>query len=313
MKVEIYIQDLLYRYDCVVVPNFGAFLTHRKSAKISSENNSFYPPKKVVSFNRQLTENDGILINYIATAEAISYQKAMLKVNKFVKQLLHSLHHNQNVSFEKIGKFSLEGEKILFAPEGSQNYLLDSFGLSSFTAEPQEIAAPPKVVPIEDAKETPETTEEKAVRTKPNYWRYAAVGVVAIGLAGLLSVNWYSNEVKDHNLVQQQKAAQEVEKKIQQATFNIRNPLPEITFKADAPATGKYHIVAGAFREKENANKKLRQLKEAGFKAKAIGTNKYNLHQIIYSSYTNRLESLKALRQIKATHNSQAWLLVKEL
>ncbi len=50
MQLETYISDLLYRYECVVVPEFGAFLTQRESAKIHESTNAFYPPKKVVVF-----------------------------------------------------------------------------------------------------------------------------------------------------------------------------------------------------------------------------------------------------------------------
>ena len=50
MQLEIYISDLLYRYDCVTVPEFGAFLTHRVSAKIHESTHAFYPPKKALVF-----------------------------------------------------------------------------------------------------------------------------------------------------------------------------------------------------------------------------------------------------------------------
>ncbi|MEC8884654.1 MAG: SPOR domain-containing protein, partial [Bacteroidota bacterium] len=32
MHFSNYISDLLYRYECVIVPGFGAFLAHRVSA-----------------------------------------------------------------------------------------------------------------------------------------------------------------------------------------------------------------------------------------------------------------------------------------
>ena len=64
-------------------------------------------------------------------------------------------------------------------------------------------------------------------------------------------------------------------------------------------ASGKYHIVAGAFRIAANAHKKVRKLKAQGFDAYIIGVNKYGLHQVVYKSYENRLEALRALRKIK--------------
>ena len=39
------IQDLLYNNDCVIIPEFGAFILKSHSAYI--QNNNFYPPKKV--------------------------------------------------------------------------------------------------------------------------------------------------------------------------------------------------------------------------------------------------------------------------
>ena len=46
MKIEPYIAQLLYRYQCVTVPGFGAFLTEIQSAQLIESSNSFFPPKK---------------------------------------------------------------------------------------------------------------------------------------------------------------------------------------------------------------------------------------------------------------------------
>ena len=65
MQISQLISTLLYRYECVVVPGFGAFLSQRISAKIDPQSHAFYPPKKRLSFNEQLQSNDGILANYV--------------------------------------------------------------------------------------------------------------------------------------------------------------------------------------------------------------------------------------------------------
>lgn len=321
MRIENYIKDLLYRYECVVIPNFGAFLSQRKPAQIHETTQAFYPPKKSISFNAQLTDNDGLLTNYISQVEDISYQEAIQKLTEFVSELKTSLHEVGKIELEYIGTFYLENQQLVFQPSYHHNYLLEAFGTEMYTSKaivreqssskiieetPTENKAEEKTTPV---KSLPKKEEEK--RTIP-IWRYAAVGIVAIGLTGFLGANWYSQDIKSHNLAEQQKAAKKVEQKIQQATFAIDNPLPEITFKVNTQ-TGKYHVVAGAFRLKENATQKLAQLRGQGFKAREIGTNKYGLHQVIYSSYENRLEALKALKNIKKEHNPNAWLLVQEL
>ena len=63
----------------------------------------------------------------------------------------------------------------------------------------------------------------------------------------------------------------------------------------------------------ENAETRVNQLREAGYKARTLGENKYGLHQVVYGSYTDRTEALKELRNIRNTDNPNAWMLIQEL
>lgn len=316
--MEHYIKELLYRYECVVIPGFGGFLTQRKSAYLDIQNQQFIAPSKSISFNRQLIENDGILANYIAKAENISYQQAVDKINLFVEQLSSSLAKHKEIKLSVIGTFYQKDDKILFFVNGSQNFLLDSFGLQSTKANSVKVEVSKTLPQQEETATAPikEISLQEAIvkRNTSSYAfaKYAAVGVIALGVAGLFGANWYSQNVTEHNLVEQQKATKKVEQQIQEATFVINNPLPEIVFKVKTEI-GNYHIVAGAFREKENAAKKVTQLKAEGFSPREIGANKYGLHQVVYGSFETRKEALAKLREIKKSNNPGAWLLVKEL
>lgn len=310
MQLETYISDLLYRYECVTIPEFGAFLTQPISATIDEASNAFYPPKKVLSFNEQIQKNDGLLAHYIADVEKIPFEIANKKIAKRVKILKGYLTQGETLTFKNIGDivFNSEG-KILFEPSYHLNYLTDAFGLSqlvspSVTREiyKETVEEIEKVIPIT-------VTPEK--RKSKSYLKYAAVGLIALTLGGFAASNYYVNQIEQHNQLAQEEAAQQLDTKIQQATFNL-NPLPAITLKV-TKQSGNYHIVAGAFRIEENCDKKIKQLKADGFKARKIGANKYGLHQVVYASYEDRLEALKALRTVKKTHNQDAWLLVKKL
>lgn len=311
MAIATYINDLLYRYECVILPGFGAFITQRLSARIYASTNEFYPPQKTVSFNRQLIKNDGLLANYMVEVENISYDKAVEKLNYYVQELNIALQKNKMINFQNIGSFTLtEGDKLQFEPAAQTNYLKEAFGLNSFASE--------KIL-RESYKKQAEEVEEKAPvaftperRSKRSYLKYAAIGVLAIGLSGFTGLNIYSDQVNEHNVAEQQKANTQLEDQIQKATFVIDNPLPAVTFKV-AKQTGNYHIVAGAFRLEENAEKRVQQLRAEGYKARQIGANRYGLHQVIYSSHEGRLDALKALREVKNSSNPGAWLLVQEL
>ena len=63
MKISYHIFNLLQEHDCVIVPNFGAFVARNISAKISSDGSRIYPPNKEITFNKSLIKSDGLLIN----------------------------------------------------------------------------------------------------------------------------------------------------------------------------------------------------------------------------------------------------------
>ena len=310
MQLETYISDLLYRYECVTIPEFGSFLTQRVSATIDDATNTFYAPKKVLSFNEQIQQNDGLLAHYIADIEKIPFEVANKKIAKRVKLLKSYLTQGETLTFKNIGEivFNKEG-KILFEPTYHLNYLTDAFGLSQFVT-PTVTREEHKEVVKEIEKVIPITITPEKRKTKP-YLKYAAVALIALTLGGFGASKFYVDQIEEHNQLAQEEAAQQLDTKIQQATFNL-NPLPAITLNV-TKQTGNYHIVAGAFRVEENCDKKVKQLKADGFSARKIGANKYGLHQVAYATYEGRLDALKALRSIKKTHNSDAWLLVKKL
>jgi len=311
MQLETYISDLLYRYECVIIPDFGAFLTQPVSAKVNTSSNTFYPPKKVLSFNEQLKNNDGLLANYIADVEKTPYEVAVKKIAKKTKSLKSYLSQGETLSFKNIGDISLNNEgNITFQPSYHLNYLTDAFGLAQFVspnisreAYKEQVENIEKAVPLT-------ITQEK--RKSRNYLKYAAIAVIALTLGGFVASNYYVNQIETHNQLAQKEATQEIENKIQQATFIIENPLPTVTLNV-AKQSGNFHIVAGAFRIEDNSEKKLNQLQAEGFSARKIGANKYGLHQVVYSSYETRAEAQRELYKIKKTHNPDAWLLVKKL
>ncbi|MBL30310.1 MAG: hypothetical protein CMC81_03590 [Flavobacteriaceae bacterium] len=66
MGLEKYIEELLYDYECVTIPDFGAFLTRSFGFEVNKITGKFTPPRKELTFNSLLTSNDGVLINYFA-------------------------------------------------------------------------------------------------------------------------------------------------------------------------------------------------------------------------------------------------------
>lgn len=304
MQMISYIQDLLYRYECVIVPGFGAFLTHYYPASVSE--NIFLPPRKEVSFNKQLQANDGVLANYVAAVEHCNYEVALQRVRNFVTLWASTLSEKKEFNIPSIGllKINEEGNTVFF-PEKHRNYLSTSFGLT-----PYEITTLKREGEKQPIIFIPNEVSENNVK-KP-LLRYAAIGILAITLGGFSGLKIYENQVAQHNFVEKEKAATLLENQIQEATFVLDNPLPSLTLFIPK-ISGNYHIIAGAFKIEENATKKISQLIEKGFPARSIGPNKYGLHQVVYQSYETREEALQGLKAVKRTENPAAWLLIQEL
>ncbi|NNE32403.1 MAG: HU-CCDC81 and SPOR domain-containing protein [Winogradskyella sp.] len=311
MQLESYISDLLYRYDCVTIPGFGAFLTNRVSAKVHDSTHTFYPPKKVLSFNEQLQNNDGLLANYISEIEKIPYTVALEKLTKQVKSIKSYLVEGETLEFQNIGNLILNSEgNIVFNPSNHINYLTDAFGLSHFSSGNIAREAHRDTVKTIEATTPLVFTPEK--RFNRNWLKYAAAAVIVLGLSGFGAVKYYNNSIENHNQFAQEEANKKLEAKVQEATFVIGNPLPAATLNLEKQ-TGNYHIVAGAFRIEANSDKKVKQLRNKGFKARKIGVNRYGLHEVVYSSFETRAEAQQELFKIRRSHNSDAWLLIKKL
>ncbi|MCH4822531.1 SPOR domain-containing protein [Gramella lutea] len=309
MNISSHIQDLLYRYECVVLPGFGAFLSQKQSAFIDENSKEFFPPNKIISFNRQLIKNDGLLANYIAEVESVKYNVANNMIQEFVFDLENSLQNDAKAELANIGKFYLDNEdKLQFEPFSEINFLTQSFGLGSYQAIPVQREVYKKQV--EELEETTPLlfTPEKR---RSSLLKYAAIGLIALGISSFAGLNIYSSQVSKHNIAEQQEAENQLQEQIQQATFVIDNPLPAVTLEIEKQS-GNYHIVAGAFRVEENAQKKVDELKVEGHKARLIGANKYGLHQVVYSSHQTRREAINKLYEVKRS-NEAAWLLVQEL
>jgi len=311
MQLSQYISDLLYRYECVTLPNFGAFLSHPISARINETTNDFYPPQKQLSFNAQLQSNDGLLASYISDVENISFEVATSKIENQVSQLKSRLEKGGTVEFKHIGELTASEEgKILFVPAESLNYMTESFGLASFVSPSVERRAHQAVVQKLEATGAIALTPKR--RKSALYMKYAAIAVLALGLGGSIGSNLYLSQIEQQNNVALDTANATLDTKIQEATFVIDNPLPAVMVSLKKQS-GNFHIVAGAFRVKENSEKKLKQLKSLGYSARLIGVNRYGLHQVVYESFETRKDAEKALFKIRKAENRAAWLLIKDI
>lgn len=303
MKLANYISDLLFRYECVIVPNFGGFITNNKSAKIDAVKQTLQPPYKQITFNSHLVNNDGLLANYIASTDKIPYQCA-LNFIKFEIEVWQKKLKSQELNIEDIGSFNLVNGKLIFEPSQKINYLTSSFGLNGIVSN--EIKRK-TVVKLEEKTPILITTESKKTSS---YLKYAAIFIIGLSVIG------YGGKLykdKQHNqLITAAKKQQEVvEQKIESATFVITKPLPTLNLEIEKQKKG-FHVIAGAFRFSQNADRKVKQLLNEGYQARVLGVNKWNLSVVSYGSFSSEREAREILENIQNNIAQEAWLLIQE-
>ncbi|KQB41291.1 MULTISPECIES: SPOR domain-containing protein [Flavobacterium] len=320
MKIETYIAQLLYRYQCVTVPGFGAFLTEIHSAQLNESTNSFFPPKKMISFNSHLKNNDGLLANHIANGEKTSYGFAVSAIAFEVQSWKKTLDENGTISLKNIGEIRLNSEKnIIFTPNDQTNFLTSSFGLSPFVSPiVKKENFEKKIREIEERE--PIALFEEEGRSSNSFLKYAAIFVLGLGITGSIGYPLYQNQIATKTLIVESAVQKKVQNKIQEATFLIQNPLPAVTLSVDSAKVEAaeekampYHIMAGAFRSEQNARKAYNQLIKDGFKARMLGENKHGLFPVLYGSYATMAEAEKAQKEIQKGENPDAWILIESL
>lgn len=323
MKIETYIAQLLYRYQCVTIPGFGAFLTEIQSAQLNSSSNSFYPPKKMISFNSNIKNNDGLLANHIAEAQKTSYGFAVSAIAFEVTSWKQTLEEAGVLQLKNIGEIRYNADKkLIFTPNDQNNFLTASFGLSPFISP---------LVKRDNFEKELERIENKSVDVKTlydsedektssgSYLKYAAIFVLALGITGSIGYPLYENQIAAKTLIVESAVQKKVQNKIQEATFFIQNPLPAVVLSVDSATVETvevkmpYHIMAGAFRSEQNAQKAYNQLVKEGYKARILGQNKHGLFPVLYGSYTTMGEAQKAQKQIHNAENPDAWILIESL
>lgn len=347
MALETYISELLYKHDCVIIPALGGFVANYQPAKINDLQNTFYPPSKSISFNKNLINNDGLLANHIAQKEKVSYPNACKRMEQEVANINVSLKNRSRVLLKDVGTLFLDQEsRLQFEPEENINFLLDAYGLTVFQKQPIKRTTLEEKITKEFKDRTAPLIVVKEGKKTSKKWMVAAAITIPLAFFAVWIPNKYDlsgginyadlnpfkpdtksvyvpknpvsfvSESESKNIKEQIALADDnasyLEVNIDEARFVVRlknEPIAEAvsTYVATNKQDLHYHIVGGCFSSKVNAKKMVRRLKKEGFEANIVGKRK-GLWTVSYSSFATRKEAVQFLAEAK-THNNKAWVL----
>lgn len=155
-KIANSITELLYKHHCVIIPGLGGLITNHKAAGFDDTKTYFSPATHKVVFNKNLQQNDGLLVNHWAQVNQITYQQAQEDVLHFSQHVISKLDSQKRFELADIGTlYKNEEGNLIFVPLANHNFLDASFGLS-----------PIKVVPVLINRDNKSTIKEGQLQEK---------------------------------------------------------------------------------------------------------------------------------------------------
>ena len=307
MQLSKAINSLLYTNDCVTVPGFGSFIVNKFSSVYDEKNAKFYPPSRRVSFNSKIKNNDGLLANFISNEDGIDFSVAVKNIHNEVINWKKKLNKEPLV-LNNIGELSYNSdENIVFSPDLDSNHFLGSFGLPSIYYKKQ-----PDLVSTYNESTLKKYNDLKVNSSNsrlPDVVKYAAALVIIISTTFFLSKEYEEYNIQNQ-LILEQENRQKTIQRVESAVFDFGSiPAIELEIKVQP---NKFHIIAGAFGVKSNADNLYNNLLSKGYNPTKLPLNDKGLIPISFDNFSNRKEAVIALRQLQMSENKDAWIFVLE-
>ena len=322
-NIDPIIKELLVLHDCVIFPGLGGFVAQYASSSISDDNLIFKPPFKQILFNKNLTNNDGLLANSISKEWGISYEESVEKISSLLFKINNEIKTNKQFSFEGIG-ILYEVNGILNFKQQSENLLLESFGLRSINMNDfLSHSSEGKIISIKSKSDVKQIIKN---------WSVAAAVIVLLFYSVWipLKTNLFnqdsdfsysdlnpftfskkgpSQEIKS-NLVHKVPLSSEniVSKSLIKTKKEIKKPI-SISLN-NKTKSFSYEVIIGSFEEEKNAKNLIKKLRKKSFKARQLPFFK-QLFRVSAGKFSNKKNAVEYQKQIKKKLHISSWILIK--
>lgn len=173
--IAAYVEMLLRKHDCVVIPGFGALLCNYVPACFADEKGFVInPPSRSLAFNAMLSDSDGLIASALSRKEGIAYEAAVRRIGDEVESLRRQLASFGELQFGNLGMFLAGDEgRIGFVPDHVPSVNGAFYGLSPVEVRPLDYR-----VGINDSASEIVTAVEERI-THGSAWRAYGTGIVA--------------------------------------------------------------------------------------------------------------------------------------
>ncbi|MGN0231556.1 MAG: hypothetical protein ACI4A8_05015 [Muribaculaceae bacterium] len=313
-----HIEYLIQRHECVVIPNWGAFIVHTEHSLYDVDNECITLPCRSLGFNPALTYNDGMLVSSIMRKEGISYEKANSIVDDEVKALLIQLHSDGEMSMGRIGSFGISTDNVIVYRNDSQIEWPVFFGLQSLNISKLDNRK------VDDEIEDEEVNDGR-MRIVPVFGRvlrYAAMLLFMLTLlftlstpvpvdmndSQLASLNIIKTDIETRNRIASYNGALSISLPTESVAVVCEKsgqiPLAEAVVAQEDDVTDKYCVIIASLPSLEAATKHIGRCAEKNLRI-VEKSGKYRV--CIYSS-NDMSQALDYMNKVRDKY-SDAWIM----
>lgn len=345
-SVEICLRELLFEQECVIIPNFGGFLSQYKSAEIDHLQHLIYPPAKTISFNRQLKNEDGLLANTYSLLNKVSFSEAAAIVKNWAAAFEEKLKKEEYAVLPKIGTFKWDKKTntIAFEFDETQNYLAESYGLLPVNAVPI-LRNAPVLSPVAPIVEMVQKNEQDAglnapfLKEKKKKRDYSSVVSFVAGVAFALALTlpifnihapnlnlneanvfsvfskWFApNPINAEPIAFDNNAIPPISTDIKMGKPNFVSEIKtektvvenKVLPTVSSIENSHYQIVLGSFAKASNAENYVTQIKGKNASLNVVQYKSGTRNYVAIPAGNNEAEARKLLEETKATYD--CWL-----
>ncbi len=327
MNISVLVSQLLRKYDCVVIPEFGGFITMICEAGIDLGNLEVFPPTKIVTFNKELVCKDNLLQKKLSQINDLRDDEALENIKNFVDSFNAGLSEGLTMRFADLGDFYIKSEELVFIPNLDVNLLNSSYGLQKFNYPVLKTSG--EVL----AKKKQQITIQSGRKTKSKRMIYISSAVAVIGGLMFLAVkiglfeNRQDLQIAGFNpvyvmetagsgaldeitirksIILEEKHISSVEEE-KETNFSESSPITEA--EITQPESGmRNHIIAGSFSIKGNAENLQQDLIQNGYQSQIFNAPN-GMYRVSVKSYANQNTALQDLNTLKSQlNNDELWV-----
>jgi hypothetical protein len=297
MDISKHISSLLKFNECVIIPDFGSFISNYVPSQFDPGRNVYLPPTKEIVFNSKITKNDGLLINHLVETESITYTQAYQAISNWVSNSFELLNDGEKLEMQGVGFLEFDRNGSFIFSSSFCNILAEVYGL-----EPINFPRLVRPVYVSSYNQRPAI---RAISTRKNVIRIAA------GIALVVSLSLFPLKIKkDFNFnMSNLNPFSSLTSSTPEQPAEVVSIEPIVEKQEEAlPVKNNFVLVGGSFEILENAQTYRDELVKDGNSAEIIEMNN-NRYRVIINSYNSREEALTSMENYRATHpGSQVWV-----